>query len=67
MDWHPTCGPNHLGLGLQVNSMGLANEKVGENGYGMILIGLTLVLLPISLAFVAQSIADVRSERVRRP
>ena len=47
--------------------MGLANEKVGENGYGMIFIGLTLVLLSISLAFVAQSIADVRSERVRRP
>jgi len=47
---------------LQVNDLGLENERIGEDGYGLMLVLVTMMIIPISLVFIASSLHDVYSE-----
>lgn len=48
---------------LQVNAMGLANERVGEGGYGILLVVITMMIIPVSLVFVHSSLQDAVEQR----
>ncbi len=52
---------------LQVNAMGLENERIGEDGYGIALVTFCTMIIPVSLVFVYSSLQDVAEERKGNP